>query len=423
MLIGIDASRANRKFKGGTEWYSYYLIRELAKIDSKNQYILYSDKPLSGGLVDLTGETNRTDYKTKIDKGGWQKITSRHNNFEAKILNWPFTYFWTQIRLSWEMFFYPPDVLFIPAHTLPFIHPAKSVVTIHDIGFERDQGLYGSDKIGPREFISEKIVNLLVSLFTHGKFKPNVLDYHSWSVRFALKHAKAIIAVSNFTRNEIIDVYHAGKNKIKVVYNGFNDAIYKKIESSEKIEQVLDKYGIKSPYIFYVGRLEKKKNTPALVNAYAIMREKYKNIRHKLVLAGNASLGFDEVKYVIQEFNLNEEVIITGWIPEPDLPYIYNGASLFVFPSCYEGFGIPLLQAMACSVPIAASAIAPLLEIAAGAAWFFNPQDKYDMAEKMAEVLLDKKLANGLINGGASRVKDFSLAKCAKETLAALEKL
>lgn len=423
MLIGIDASRANRKFRGGTEWYSYYLIRELAKIDSKNQYILYSDKPLSADLVNLTDEAGGKDYKVEINKKGEQQIKSPHNNFKAKILNWPVTYFWTQIRLSWEMLFHPPEALFIPAHTLPLIHPAKSVVTIHDIGFERDRGLYDSEKIGPRHNFAETLVNLSVSLFTFGKFKPNALDYHSWSVKFALRHARAIIAVSEFTKKEIIEVYGAGADKIKVVYNGFNSANYKKTGDQQKIRQVLDKYGVKGPYIFYVGRLEKKKNTPDLVNAFAVLKDNYKNLKHKLVLAGNASLGFDEVKYVIQEFNLDDEVVITGWVQEADLPWLYQGASLFVLPSHYEGFGIPLLEAMASGVPIAASAIAPISEITAGAACFFDPNDKQDMAGKMAQILLDKELAAGLISRGLERVKNFNSAKCAQETLSVIEKM
>jgi len=191
----------------------------------------------------------------------------------------------------------------------------------------------------------------------------------------------------------------------------------------EKIQQVLSRYGIKPPYIFYVGRLEKKKNIARLIYALAIMREKYGKINHKLVLVGNAGLGFDEVKYMIEEFDLNNDVIITGWVPERDMPYIYNGASLFVFPSLYEGFGIPLVQAMAVGVPIAASDIASIREIAGRASWLFDPKEASDMAEKMAEVLLDKELADDLIDRGKARVKDFSLAKCAKETLAVIERM
>ncbi len=422
MLIGIDASRANRKFKGGTEWYSYYLIRELAKIDSKNQYILYSDKPLVGGLADLTIE----DYAAvpgKINSSGFQEIKSPFGNFRVKILEWSFTYFWTQLRLSYEMLVHRVDVLFVPAHTLPIIHPKKSIVTIHDIGFERFAKLYSSDKIGPESGLTSNAFNFLAELFTGGKFHPNILDYHSWSTKYALKRAKIIIAVSEFTKREMVEFYQADAEKIKVVQNGYNNQLYRPINDRGKIQQVLNKYDIKTPYIFYAGRLEKKKNTARLVEAYAIMRQKFKDIKHKLVLVGNAGLGFDEVKYVISEFNLNDNVIITGWIPEADMPYIYSGAALFVFPSLYEGFGIPLLEAMACRVPIAASDISSIPEVVKDSASLFNPENKDDMAEKMARILLDKRLAEELINNGFKRARDFSLTKCAQETLALLEKM
>ena len=212
MLIGIDASRANREFKSGTEWYSYYLIRELAKIDSTNQYILYSDQPLVRGLFDLVDETDGNGGEIEMKKGQ-QKIRSPHDNFTAKILNWPFGYLWTQVRLSWEMFFHPPEVLFIPAHTLPIINPKKSVVTVHDIGFERLKEVYSSDKIGPSKGLAGKIFNFLAKLFTGGKFGSNILDYHGWSIKFALKHAKKIIAVSKFTKLELMTICGAPASK------------------------------------------------------------------------------------------------------------------------------------------------------------------------------------------------------------------
>jgi len=402
MIIGIDASRANREFKTGTEWYSFYLIKELVKIDSSNQYVLYSDRPLTAALA---------------------KIVSRHDNVKAKILNWPLGYLWTQVRLSWEMLFHAPDVLFIPAHTLPYIHPRKSVVTIHDVGFKRVKELYSSDKIGPSGGTSSKVLDILVKLFAGGESSARVLDYHGWSTKFALKYAEKIIAVSGFTKKELINYYSAPEDKITVVCNGFNDALYQPIADSVEIKQVLNKYGIESPYIFYVGRLDKKKNIAGLVNAFAAIKEKYKNFNYKLVLVGNAGLDFDEIKYVIEDFDLDDEVIITGWVPEEDMPYVYSGASLFVFPSFYEGFGIPLLQAMAMGVPIAASDIGAIVEVTAGAARLFNPSDKDDMAEKIVEVLLDDKLAKDLIKRGRIRVKDFSLNRCARETLAVIENI
>jgi len=431
MIIGIDASRANKDHKSGTEWYSYYIIRWLAKLDSRNQYILYSDKPLKGGLLDLTtkqhidNDSDEDQREVKFDKDGYQILKSPYNNFRAKILNWPLPFFWTQIRLSWEMLIHRFKVLFVPAHTLPIIHPKKSIVTIHDVGFERERRLYRQDYMGPENAVGRKIINFFVRLFTRGKYGANILDYHSWSTQFALKHAKEIITVSNYSKKEIVEIYGApkAKAKIKVIYNGYNKTLYKKIENKEEIKRVISKYGIEEPYIFYVGRLEKKKNTPTLVEAYAVMREEHKEIKHKLVLVGDASHGYDEVEYMIREFNLDDEVIITGWIPEVDMPYIFNGATAFIFPSRYEGFGIPILQAMACGTPIAASGVASIPEIAGNAALFFDPSDIKLMVRAMAKVISDNKLRQKLIQRGFERVRDFSWQKSAEETLKEIESL
>ncbi|MFH1661818.1 MAG: glycosyltransferase family 1 protein [Candidatus Falkowbacteria bacterium] len=433
MLIGIDASRANRSHKSGTEWYSYYLIRWLAKLDKENQYILYTDKPLVGGLIDLGtkqyinkegGRDTDNEDEIKFDKNGYQIIKSPYNNFKAKVLEWPFSFLWTQLRFSLEMLFRAPDVLFVPAHTLPRIHPKKSVVTVHDIGFERERIIYNKENIISGNNIYRIIINLFVRVFTFGKYGANILDYHSWSVKFALKKAKKIITVSNFSKQEMVEIYGAKEEKIKVIYNGYNRHLYKKISAQEdEIKNVLNKYDIEGQFIFYLGRLEKKKNTPALIEAYAIMRQEHKDIKHKLVLVGDASHGYDEVKYAIKEFDLDSEIITTGWAPEVDVPYIYNGADVFVHPSRYEGFGITIIQAMACGTPVATSWVASIPEVAGDAALLFNPNDTKSIADAMAKIILDKDLKNDLINKGFKRAENFSWEKCARETLAELNKL
>ena len=435
MKIGIDASRANRQYKSGTEWYSYHLIKELAKIDSKNQYILYTDKPLIDGLSNLTSSQEelkeaKHDFIKGEENAGWQKIISPHNNFRCKIIKQYLPFFWTQLNLSLEMLFHPPDVLFIPAHTLPIIHPRKSVVTIHDIGFIYNQQLYSHKRIESVSPAYVRLLNLLIKIITLGKYGSNVFDYHLWSTKFTLKHAKKIITVSKFSKKEIERTYPTDQNKIQVIYNGYDDKLYQPITkkfspqlATNSINQILNKYDIKQPYIFYVGRLEKKKNISTLVEAYAIMREKYKNIKHKLVLVGSASHGFDEINYIIQEFNLNNEVILTGWMPEEDMPFIYYGATAFVFPSCYEGFGIPLLQAMACGTPIAASNISAISEIVEDSVLLFDPLDKKNMAEAIAKIIIDNDLQKGLIAKGQRRINYFSQKKNVQETLALLENL
>ncbi len=419
MKIGIDASRANRAHKGGVEWYSYYLIRALAKLDDKNEYILYTDKPLTGGLLDLVSDDQKGG-EVEMDDNGFQEIKSTHNNFRGKVLGWPYNFFWTIGRLSLEMIFNRPDALFVPAHALPVFFPKKTIMTIHDVGFEREKHLYSKENIGPEYAGARKALDWLVRIYTKGKYGANKKDYLGWSTEFALKRAKKIITVSGFSKKEIIGIYGTKPEKISVIHHGYNDDLYKKIENKENIKQVLDKYGISAPYIFYVGRLEKKKNILSLIEAFYLMRKENSDIRHKLLLVGDASFGYDEIKFAMRE---DDEVILPGWVPEEDLPYIYNGAALFVLPSFYEGFGIPLLQSMACGVPIAASDVASIPEVVDGSALLFDPSDIKSMADVMAKIIKNDDVRNELIRNGLERIKDFSWKKCARETLDEIEKL
>lgn len=425
MIIGIDASRANREHKSGTEWYSYYLLKHLARLDSKNKYILYTDKPLTDGLLDL-GSDQESGREVTFDKAGFQIIKSPHNNFKAKILKWPFNFLWTQGRLSLEMIFNAPDVLFVPAHTVPFIHPRQTVVTIHDIGFTREDKLYSTDALGPENMFWRRVVNKFVKLITNNKYEANKYDYLKWSTEFALKQARRVITVSEFTKKEILEVYPASTAKISVVHNGYPSELYKRIdlenpEEKLKVKMVCEKYGLKTPYIFYLGRLEKKKNTVALIEAFSIMRSEHKGLKHKLVLIGDASFGYDQIKYAIEDFRLDGEVVMPGWIDERDMPYIFSGADAFIFPSLYEGFGIPILESFNCGVPVAASNIASIPEIAGDAALFFNPLDTKDMANVMKQILTDDNLRGELIKNGLKRCQDFSWDKCAAETLEQLK--
>ncbi|NCD00897.1 glycosyltransferase family 1 protein [bacterium] len=418
MIIGIDASRANRKQKTGTEWYSYYLIKYLAQIDSENQYILYSDKPLEDGLSNLSNLNEGGIFsKPKFDKNGYQIINSPHNNFKAKVLRWPFTCLWTLGRFSLEMLFRSPDILFVPAHTVPLFHPKKTITTIHDVAFMRKEKIYQKN-IGPNsnKTWTRGVIRFLVRLITRRKYELNNLDYLKWSTKYSLQTAKKIITVSNFTKKEIIDIYGTEEKKLSVVYNGYNNKLYRKIDDKKRIKEILDKYGVFGEYFLYVGRLEKKKNTPRLVESFAILKENNPEIKHKLVLIGCAGYCYDEVKYLIKEYNVEDDVILLGWVPEIDLPYFFNGAEAFVFPTLYEGFGIPVIQALACGVPVVASGIEVLKEVSDGKALFFNPYNKEEISRALYKIIIDKDLREKLSKEGLERAKDFSWDKCAKET-------
>jgi|AntRauTorckE6833_2_1112554.scaffolds.fasta_scaffold00072_72 glycosyltransferase involved in cell wall biosynthesis len=426
MVIGIDASRANRRHKTGTEWYSYYLIKALAEIDPENQYILYTDKPLIGGLVDFTqkGENfELMDEEPKFDKYGYQIIKSPHNNFKGKVLRWPFSYLWTLGRFSLQMIFKAPDVLFVPAHTIPLIHPKRTITTIHDIAFKREGFIYSKRMAWEDAGFFRRIVNILVKVFTFNKYSLNNLDYLDWSAKFALQTAKKIITVSHFTKKEIIDVYETKEDKIQVIHNGYNDKLYRQINNKEEIGEVCKKYGLEEKYFLYVGRLEKKKNTPNLIEALALLKENHPEIKHKLVLIGNASYGYDEVKYYIEEFDLDLEVIMLGWVAEKDMPYIYNGASAFIFPTRHEGFGIPVIQALACGVPTAVSDIEVMREVAGDSALFFDPNKKEAISYAMRTLITDEQLREDLKTRGLERAKLFSWKKTAREILRTMKEI
>ena len=369
MIIGIDASRANQVQKTGTEWYSFNLIQELKKIIPKEYKVfLYTKDTLKGGLEELP------------------------ENWQEKKLSWPFAFLWTQIRFSLEMlkFWSRLDILFVPAHTIPIIHPRKTILVAHDIGFEKFPELYSDKKIG----------------FSNA----TELDYHRWAMRYAIKHAYHIITVSNFSRKEIIDFYHYPADKISVVYNGFNN-----IFSKENDIKTLQKYNIKRPYLLFIGRLEYKKNIPRLIEAYNILKNKY-HIKHKLVLLGARSFKYELIKNNIDKYNLNNDVIEPGYVEQKDMNAIMNFADLFILPSLYEGFGIPILEAMAAKIPVTCSDIPPLKEIAQDAANYFNPLNQDNMADVIYKTLSSNDLRDKLINNGSICVQKYSYEKCAQET-------
>lgn len=404
MTIGIDASRANLLHKTGTEWYSFYLIKNLAEIDKENTYWLYLNKPARPELVEAV---------------------KNNPNFSFKLLDWPFFSFWTLGRLTLEMLLRRPDVLFIPAHTLPLFGPRRTLNTIHDVAFVREQNLYRPVKAKTSIVGTRQLINFFVKVLTLGRYRSDSVDYLYWSTAFALKHAEKIIAVSEFTKQDILNLYpKTPSDKISVVHNGYNDQIYHQIQATpEKIAAVLDKYALEAPYLLYVGRLEKKKNIPALVESYAYLRENHSEIKANLVLIGDAGFGFDEIKYTIEEFDLNGQVFMPGWVAEEDMPYVMSAAAAFVFPSKHEGFGIPVLQALACGVPTAVSDIPVLREVAGNAVLYFNHNDKRAIAEALFRILTDKNLRQTLAVKGLEQVKRFSWRRCAAETLAVIKSL
>lgn len=401
MRIGIDASRANLEEKTGTEWYSFYLIQELKKIIPKNiEVVLYSKEPLQGELAKLP------------------------KNWRSKVLHWPPKYLWTQIRLSLEMLkiWSRPNLLFVPAHTIPIIHPRKTVLVVHDIGFEKMKELYGDQDIGYKNDFYKVLLKLLVRLSTFGRYGTTELDYHRWAMRFAIKNAHHIITISEFSKQEINEFYKFSENKISVVHNSLDHETYYSFKARESISavlekanKILEKYKISQPYILFTGRLEAKKNIPRLIKAFSILKQKYK-IPHKLILIGFPGHKYEDIESNIYKLQLKDDVLEPGYIQQADMNSIMNMADLFVLPSLYEGFGIPILEAMAAGTPVACSNIPPLKEVGDQAATYFNPEDEHDMAEVIFDGLCNHEIRKKIKSNGTKQVKKFSYEKCAQQT-------
>ncbi len=366
MIIGIDASRANKKERTGTEWYSYHLIKNLAQIDLKNEYVLYfKEKPRD----DLSGLPP---------------------NFHPLVLSWPPRYLWSQMRLSARMLHKKPDVLFVPAHTIPLVHPGNTVTACHDIGFERLPALYSKKE----------------------------LRYHRFSMRLAVKSAARLITVSEFSKNEILGYYQYPEERITAIGD----------REREECKKILQKYQLLSehsqgggylPFIFYTGRLEAKKNIVSLIKAFKILKSSRQyHIPHRLVLAGTPGYGYERIEEELKNLGyFQREVIQTGWLPSEELCALYNFASCFVLPSFYEGFGIPILEAFACGVPVAASWAASIPEVAGEAALLSDPNDPEDLAYKIYIAISNQTIREECVKRGFQRLPRFSWRICAQKTL------
>lgn len=371
MNIGVDASRANREAKTGTEWYCYNLILELAKIDSRNRYFLYSPDALG------------------------KKLAALPDNFREKVLTWPPKYLWTMLRLSWEMKRRAPDVLFVPAHIIPLVSPQRVVTTIMDVGFVRKPELYPQQE----------------------------LKYHNFGLKQAIKKASKIITISEFTKREMVELCDIDPARIEVIHLGFDPGVFQPVRDEAKIKTVLGKHKIPAsvPYFLYIGRLEEKKNTPGLIKAFGEFKKK--GSKCKLVLAGSPGHNYEEVCKLVRKFGLEKDIIETGWVDEHDLPVLLSASLAFVFPSFYEGFGLPLLEAMSCQTPILAAKAASIPEVVDEAALLFDPYQTEEMANSMTKIATDDNLRGELVKRGIDRVCDFGWERCARATLEIIEEV
>lgn len=371
MLIGIDASRAVIAQRTGTEVYSLHLIRSLIKLDAAHRFRLYFNARPPERLF-------------PVRPGDEQRVI-------------PFPRLWTHLRLSAEVLVHPPDVLFVPAHVLPLIHPRRSVVTIHDLGH----------RYHPE---------------TH---TVSQLRYLEWSTRFHVRTAAHLLTDSQATRDDLARLYGADPARMTVAYLGVDPALAR-VDDPATVAAVKARCGISGPYLLYVGTLQPRKNLVRLIEAFVrlIARdESGVTADLQLVLVGKRGWMDEPIQSRARELGIEGRVVLPGYVPQADLPALYSGAAVFCMPSLYEGFCMPVLEAMACGVPVACSRTSSLPEVVQDAAIMFEPEDVEGMAAAMGALLADEPLRIHLVTRGTERVKNFSWRRCAWQVLDVLEQV
>lgn len=346
------------------------------QISNKNSGVQYYTQNLYSELIKLQNDKFGFDLK----QSSYNNFRSFKNNRFKRIL---FENLSLPIYLKNNNF----NLFHSPNYVLPFFFNFPSVLTIHD----------------------------LITLDYPELCQNESVLYFRLLLPRSIKRATKIITVSNAVKNDILRHLSIPEKKIEVIYHGVNP-IFKK--SPDKT--VLKKYHLPKKYIFFVGNLEPKKNLERLITAFSLLK-KNTNVPHKLVLAGKKGWKYKAIFNTVARLKLNKEVIFTGYIPEEDLPTLYSSADLFAFPSLYEGFGIPPLEAMACEVPVLTSYKGALPETTGGNCIAVDPYQVNEIAAGMYQILKNTELRLKLISNGRDWVKQFSWEKTAKKTLMVYE--
>ncbi len=367
MVIGIDGNEANAKNRVGSGTYAHELLRQFSK-NKSHAFTIYLKEPPVGDLP-----VENSNFKYHI--------------FGPKKL-------WTQFALPIQLTLKGPkiDVFFSTAHYGPRFSKVPYVVTIHDLSYLHFPDLFKKD---------------------------DLMQLTSWS-KYSVEKSAHIICPSQSTKDDIVESYQIEPSKISVTYEGYDQSRFKP-ESKVKIESVKSKYKIKGDYIIFVGTLQPRKNVERLIEAFSkvILKSQFSSL--KLVISGKKGWLYDPILSKAKELKIENSVVFCDFVPDKDLPALISGAKLYVNPSLWEGFGIPVIEAQACGVPTVVSKTSSLPEIAGDSAILVDPTNIASIEDGIVQGL-DPKIASLQIAKGFKNIKRFSWENCARQTLKVLEK-
>lgn len=367
MRIGIDCRMFGLKFTGiGRCAFELvkHLIEKNSELENPHQIVLFFNK-------NEYHEFSESKYVKKV------LVNAQHYSIKE------------QTKFLWKLYKEKLDVVHFPHFNVPLLYRKPYTVTIHD---------------------------LTLSLFPGNKMTKwyQRLAYYI-VIRNAVKKAKKIIAVSENTKSDIIKMLHIPDKKIEVIYNGVSEE-FEMLKNASLFKKTLDKYNIKKEFLLYTGVWRSHKNLPRLIHAFALLKHKY-NLDLQLVITGKHDPCYPEARHATKFLGLENEVIFTGAVDEKELVHLYNAAIIYVLPSLYEGFGLPILESMKCGTPVAASNVSSIPEICGdGNAILFDPYSPEDIAEKINTLYRNPSLQVKLIEGGIARAQEFTWEKMSEET-------
>lgn len=368
MLIGIDASRAVAAELTGTEHYSLRVIEALLEIGAAHRFRLYAPREPSLATAE------------RLSAGEWRII--------------PLPRLWTHLRLSLELLQNPPDALFVPAHVLPLVHRRRGVVTLHDLGYLHYPG-------------------------AHTLWQRLYLD---WSTRWSARVARRVIVDSCATRNDLIAAYNTAARKVVVAHPAGRD-LHLLGNPSDDLSP-LARWGLGTGFVLAVGTLQPRKNLIVLLEAFArLIGEGRLPAEARLVLAGRPGWLSDAILAHANASDLRGRVIVTGYVSDRELAALYRQAQVLAFPSLYEGFGLPVLEAMQCGLPVICANTSSLPEVAGDAALLVPPDDVAGWQSALERVYHEPELVRGLVERGLRQAERFSWRRCARTILDVIEEL
>jgi glycosyltransferase involved in cell wall biosynthesis len=379
MHIGLNAITMYPGAIGGMETYFRKLLHWLQKIDSTNKYTVIYNQGYAADLPLSNPAFSMKTYHYEKKSFNWYVRGVLRNTLNIDPVR-------TQFRqLGLDLIHHPFNVLNPVSSGIP------SVLTINDIQHEYYPEFFAAGDLHKRRTLC----------------KPSA------------EEAARIITISDFTRRCVIEKYGINAGKIEVVHIGCGEE-YRPVDDSAGLALMRQKYGLDRPFLYYPAGSWPHKNHKTLLAALKLLKER-RRFDGMLVLTGIAMRTHDTVLAEIENLGLGDMVKILGYLPYSELPYIYNLATLLVFPSLFEGFGIPLVEAMACGCPVVCSNVTSLPEVAGNAAVLFEPLSPEDIADKVWNVWVSASEQQRLCDAGWERVKAFSWEEIARKTLAVYE--